>query len=151
MADSNQFHAVCMDTYPPVFYLNDISKGIIRFVNAYNSKYLSESNNVDGFGKMGYRAAYTFDAGPNAVIYILKQHVDDFLSCLNQVFPMSSQPLSKTQIDNSNMGIKMASFPIDSISRIIHTRVGDGPRILARGYDSNVSLLSKDGNYIPKI
>jgi diphosphomevalonate decarboxylase len=24
MADSNQFHATCLDTYPPIFYMNDI-------------------------------------------------------------------------------------------------------------------------------
>lgn len=24
-ADSNQFHAVCMDTSPPIFYMNDTS------------------------------------------------------------------------------------------------------------------------------
>jgi diphosphomevalonate decarboxylase len=26
MIDSNQFHAVCLDTYPPIFYMNDISR-----------------------------------------------------------------------------------------------------------------------------
>ncbi len=25
-ADSNQFHATCLDTSPPIFYLNDISR-----------------------------------------------------------------------------------------------------------------------------
>jgi len=24
-ADSNQFHAVCLDTSPPIFYMNDTS------------------------------------------------------------------------------------------------------------------------------
>ncbi|CAM9264385.1 unnamed protein product, partial [Sphacelaria rigidula] len=26
MQDSNQFHATCLDTYPPIFYMNDISR-----------------------------------------------------------------------------------------------------------------------------
>lgn len=59
MQDSNQFHAVCMDTYPPIFYMNDVSKSIIKLVHVFN----------DFYG--GVRAAYTFDAGPNAVIYTL--------------------------------------------------------------------------------
>jgi mevalonate pyrophosphate decarboxylase len=61
MQDSNQFHAVCQDTYPPIFYMNDMSKLIIRLVHVINAH----------FGSI--RAAYTFDAGPNAVIYTLEQ------------------------------------------------------------------------------
>lgn len=26
MQDSNQFHATCLDTYPPIFYMNDVSR-----------------------------------------------------------------------------------------------------------------------------
>lgn len=36
MIESNQFHAVCLDTLPPCFYLNDISKCIIDLVHKYN-------------------------------------------------------------------------------------------------------------------
>ena len=32
-ADSNQFHAVCLDTTPPIFYMNDTShRQVIFFV-----------------------------------------------------------------------------------------------------------------------
>ena len=36
MQDSNQFHATCLDTYPPIFYLNDVSRAIIGLVHAFN-------------------------------------------------------------------------------------------------------------------
>lgn len=66
MQDSNQFHAVCQDTYPPIFYMNDMSKSIIRLVHVINAFYGS------------IKAAYTFDAGPNAVIYCL----DEVITCI---------------------------------------------------------------------
>ncbi|KAL2548977.1 GHMP kinase family protein [Forsythia ovata] len=55
-ADSNQFHAVCLDTTPPIFYMNDTSHRIISCVEKWNR---SEGTP---------QVAYTFDAGPNAVL-----------------------------------------------------------------------------------
>lgn len=36
MKDSNQFHAICLDTYPPLFYLDGTSRAIIQLVHHYN-------------------------------------------------------------------------------------------------------------------
>ncbi|XP_077230366.1 diphosphomevalonate decarboxylase 2-like [Tasmannia lanceolata] len=55
-ADSNQFHAVCLDTSPPIFYMNDTSSRIISYMERWNR--------FEGTPQV----AYTFDAGPNAVL-----------------------------------------------------------------------------------
>jgi diphosphomevalonate decarboxylase len=36
MQDSNQFHSVCLDTYPPCFYMNDVSRAVVELVHLYN-------------------------------------------------------------------------------------------------------------------
>lgn len=75
MRDSNQFHAIAMDTYPPCVYMNDVSHEIVSFVHAYNEK-------------MGSLCvAYTFDAGPNACLYVLAEHVPQLVDAIQKVFP----------------------------------------------------------------
>lgn len=37
MMDSNQFHATCLDTYPPIFYMNDISRAIVQVLTRFNA------------------------------------------------------------------------------------------------------------------
>lgn len=37
MRDSNQFHATCLDTFPPIFYLNDTSRHIIALAHRFNA------------------------------------------------------------------------------------------------------------------
>ncbi|KAF5184947.1 Diphosphomevalonate decarboxylase [Thalictrum thalictroides] len=54
--DSNQFHAVCLDTSPPIFYMNDTSHRIISYMEKWNRSQGTP------------QVAYTFDAGPNAVL-----------------------------------------------------------------------------------
>jgi diphosphomevalonate decarboxylase len=38
MQDSNQFHACCADTYPPIFYMNDVSRRIVRVIHSINDE-----------------------------------------------------------------------------------------------------------------
>ena len=73
MKDSNQFHAIALDTYPPCVYMNDTSHAIVRFVHA--------------FDKEQTKVAYTFDAGPNACLYVLEQHVPEVMRALQHSFP----------------------------------------------------------------
>ncbi|XP_061029091.1 diphosphomevalonate decarboxylase isoform X2 [Eubalaena glacialis] len=37
MKDSNQFHATCLDTFPPISYLSDTSRRVIRLVHCFNA------------------------------------------------------------------------------------------------------------------
>ena len=85
MADSNQFHATCLDTYPPVFYLNDVSRRIIGLVHALNG----EAPAAKGVTPPAPHiiAAYTFDAGPNAVIFTTRAHAAGVLALLLDHFP----------------------------------------------------------------
>ena len=75
MKDSNQMHAVCLDAYPPFVYMNDVSHAIVDLVHAYNEAV----NEV--------KVAYTFDAGPNATLYLLEESVPEFMGVLNHFFP----------------------------------------------------------------
>jgi diphosphomevalonate decarboxylase len=75
MQDSNQFHATCLDTYPPIFYLNDVSKAIMRLVHVINEFY----------GRVV--CAYTYDAGPNAVIYLLENDCPLVMAVMTKYFP----------------------------------------------------------------
>ncbi|RCN41594.1 putative diphosphomevalonate decarboxylase [Ancylostoma caninum] len=78
MADSNQLHAVCLDTFPPLRYMSDASWAVIRSVNEFNT-----GNRL--------RAAYTFDAGPNACIFVENNNVAELLTCLCRYLKLPSQ------------------------------------------------------------
>lgn len=64
MMHSNALHAVCRYTYPPIEYLTDQSREIIERVHTF----IEEHGNV---------VAYTFDAGPNPVLFVLEDVWDD--------------------------------------------------------------------------
>ncbi|KNC24719.1 hypothetical protein FF38_05419 [Lucilia cuprina] len=137
MQDSNQFHAIALDTYPPCVYMNDVSHAIASFVHAYNTA-------------VGHtRVAYTFDAGPNACLYVLKEHVPSLLQALNKSFPNDNAtnveyfkgiPIDKNVSANASASANddiilngNFSFAINErnlLKYIIHTKIGLGPQRL---------------------
>lgn len=117
MRDSNSFHATCADTYPPIFYMNDVSRAAVRAVEAINAK----------AGRVV--AAYTFDAGPNAVVYYLDKDADIVLGTFAGILgamdgwkdglPSTAQA---AEVDATVAGTLKAG-----VSRVISTGVGEGP------------------------
>ncbi|KAF9446343.1 mevalonate pyrophosphate decarboxylase [Macrolepiota fuliginosa MF-IS2] len=144
MADSNQFHAVALDTEPPIFYMNDVSRAIIAVIVEYNRLSVEA-------GK-GYKAAYTYDAGPNAVIYAPKENVKEIVELIAAYFPQKEGSF-KDAFGLLSGGQLVGKFPagfnenvakrfeVGAVKNLIHTRVGDGPRKLG----DEEALLNAEG------
>ncbi|XP_067635378.1 diphosphomevalonate decarboxylase [Eurosta solidaginis] len=127
MRDSNQFHAIALDTYPPCVYMNDVSHAIVEFVHAYNAA-VGET-----------KLAYTFDGGPNACIYLLEKDVSAALAAIQLSFPNDAAqsveyvkgiPVERERKENNGFNGN-ATFPINEqnlLKYIIHTRIGKGPQ-----------------------
>ena len=133
MKDSNQFHATCLDTYPPIFYLNDTSKHIIHAVHAVNA---TQSAPV---------AAYTFDAGPNAVVYCLQSHMDALLDLFRVLYGVGAEQewvydpmqLSKKGGGKVNAEWQAAAGQPKStvkVHQIIVSKIGGGAEITGRAH-----------------
>ena len=60
MRESNQLHAICLDTLPPIFYMNNTSKLIVNIVRDLNAE---NPHNV---------AAYSIDAGFHVFVFTLR-------------------------------------------------------------------------------
>lgn len=148
MQDSNQFHSICLDTYPPIFYLNDTSRRIIQLVTRYNQLHPE------------LKVAYTFDAGPNAVLLVRSCDVNGLLDLVCHYFPPGAvdhaeeyvrglsagrraQPLN--EITHESLGAE--PLPAGALQYILHTKVGDGPRLLEHGE----SLLGENGLPVKEI
>ncbi|XP_028736674.1 diphosphomevalonate decarboxylase [Peromyscus leucopus] len=138
MKDSNQFHATCLDTFPPISYLNDTSRRIIQLVHRFNAHH----------GQT--KVAYTFDAGPNAVIFALDDTVAEFVAAVRHSFPPAANgdkflkglPVTPALLsDELKAALAMEPSP-GAIQYIIATQVGPGPQVLD---NSHAHLLGPDG------
>jgi diphosphomevalonate decarboxylase len=119
MKDSNNFHATCLDTAPPIFYMNDTSRAAVRLCDAIN----------DAAGKVV--CGYTFDAGPNAVVYYLAENEERVAGTFKNILGDKTgwegkNVKSEVQVPEGNE-VAVESLK-KGISRVIITSVGDGPR-----------------------
>jgi diphosphomevalonate decarboxylase len=131
MQDSNQFHAVCLDTYPPIFYMNDVSRAIVRLVTCYNA-YRGQ-----------VRAAYTFDAGPNAVLYCLEEDAVELGALLVHFYPPPRSGVD--YFASTDFGTRLQRAVVDpallaacrgaghgapgDVRKIYYSRAGPGPQV----------------------
>jgi len=123
MRDSNMLHAICQDTYPPIFYLNETSHALINFVTQFNQ--LSKE----------IKLAYTFDAGPNCFLLMEKQSLPLVSSLIKTCFladqsirngiseevsiPEEFSELQKTFIDYKG-----------EVEYAIQTNIGSGSKVV---------------------
>ncbi|KAK3626750.1 diphosphomevalonate decarboxylase [Elasticomyces elasticus] len=124
MKDSNNFHATCLDTSPPILYLNDTSRAAIRICTAINSS-AEDGKPI---------CAYTFDAGPNAVVYYLASHTDAVAGVFKGILGSELEGWEGVK----GRDVKAGSVPEGyqhvgevlrkGVGRVILTSVGDGPR-----------------------
>ncbi|KAJ2926632.1 hypothetical protein H1R20_g10462, partial [Candolleomyces eurysporus] len=148
MADSNSFHAVCLDTEPPIFYMNDVSRSIISVIVEYNRLSVEKGE--------GYKAAYTYDAGPNAVIYALEKDIKEIIQLILAFFPQTAGDFKDVlgvfggAAKDVNVHAKIPQgfndkvankWEVGAVKGLIHTKVGDGPRRLA----PEETLLNAEG------
>jgi len=147
MQDSNQFHAVALDTDPPIFYMNDVSRTIIALIVELNRA------SVDAGGPI--KAAYTYDAGPNAVIYAPQANLKEIINLIVSYFPQTEPFKDPFRLfaegqEVPGQGALPAGFN-DAVAKkyeegavksLIHTRVGNGPQVLGE----EESLLDSNGS-----
>jgi diphosphomevalonate decarboxylase len=97
--------------------MNDVSRASIRAVESINSK----------AGKT--IAAYTFDAGPNCVVYYLEEDAPTVLGAFAGVLNGVSGWKEGSAGVKSSVKLEdgVASTLRDGVSRVIMTGVGEGP------------------------
>ncbi|XGW08060.1 hypothetical protein V3C99_010855 [Haemonchus contortus] len=118
MSDSNQLHSVCMDAFPPLKYMSEASWQVIRAVNEFNA------------GPAGIRAAYTFDAGPNACVFIEQKDVAQFIEHLNWHFVIDGEVVARFSQAAGDLNEKAVPKASSAIRNIIISTVGSPPRIV---------------------
>ena len=120
MKDSNSFHACCLDSWPPIHYLNDVSRAAMNAVETINSR---AGQTI---------AAYTFDAGPNAVIYYEEKDTQAVAGVFRWVLAAVSGwdgeygSVIRTN-DRGGLQAKTVMTLKAGINRVICTGVGGGP------------------------
>ena len=165
MKDSNNLHAVCLDTYPPCVYMSDVSHAAVALVHKINEVCGGRGRNDEKL-----IVCYTFDAGPNACLFLKEEHVPLVAGLIQHFFPplTSEVPNFTESIGRSGIGNEETYLrgervnpirpdPIilkkfkgvlpaapGSLKYVIHTAIGSGPDILS---EDGCHLLDRDTGY----
>lgn len=134
MRDSNSFHACCADTYPPIYYMTDVSRAAVRLVEAVNARWA---------GELGLVAAYTFDAGPNCVVYYLAENEARVAGFFKELLrgraagwdgergvAVAVADEAKEMLAGDEALQVTAETVRSGVSRVILTEVGEGPVVV---------------------
>ena len=148
MRESNSLHAVCLDTYPPLFYMSDKSREIVRMVDKWNTTTM--------------RVAYSFDAGPNAFLFVLDKHLPELLRLIHETYFASSVPSYAAFLrdklvacqehvplfgtDSPNEQQQLPGVESNCVKYVIHSKVGGEPVNLTSAEEH--ALLDKLGQPI---
>lgn len=126
--DSDDMHACCEDTVPSIVYVNETSRYVQNIVKKYNAS-------------IGHHEiAYTFDAGPNAVLFFEKKNFDKVAGLIEHYFPNTEHKYKKIQVPNADVSAvtKQMDAELDilfpnrkelTLKYALHTNAGDGPRV----------------------
>ncbi|XP_017485192.1 PREDICTED: diphosphomevalonate decarboxylase-like [Rhagoletis zephyria] len=141
MRDSNQFHAICQDTYPPIHYMNDVSWSVVSLVHYFNKLY--------GCNKV----AYTFDAGPNACLYVLENVVPELLALITAIYGKSESKLEVQGIEykkHPELNDSLQKYAVvnacpGALKYVISTKLGTGPQVLSTSFDANCLIEESGG------
>jgi diphosphomevalonate decarboxylase len=153
MRDSDDFHAVCAATQPPIYYLNDVSRKVIQLVHKYNEL----------CGEI--KVAYTFDAGPNACLYLPRDNVVPVLAWILKYFPdtnndsaffRGSQELADAAHkyvppENLKLFYTAERNAANSLRYILHTRIGPGPQVLSDDSQHLIDPATGEARLVSKL
>ena len=95
--------------------MNDVSKSVVAMVHTYN----------EWAGEI--RAAYTFDAGPNAVLYTLEKYQVELLALVLRYYPeIGNEYVNNVDLKNDALKFDLDSSLIDDVEKRCRVRdVGD--------------------------
>lgn len=133
--------------------MNDVSRSIVRIVHAYN-KWAGET-----------RVAYTYDAGPNAVLYTLEKYVVEVGALMAHYFPSPTGAAVDGYFNDSTFANNVTAFTLNpellvatdktgrapnagDVKKIYHTKAGPGPQVLSNEKDGNLDLKTGLNTYI---
>ncbi|OON17200.1 diphosphomevalonate decarboxylase [Opisthorchis viverrini] len=102
MQESNQLHAVCLDTWPPCIFLTDVSLKLMNWVHLLN-RFCGKTV-----------VAYTFDAGPNAFLFAEESNVSFLLHLLALCFGTKS---CETTLDVPSSDHVYVTDPVDTMAK----------------------------------